>query len=220
MKKRYAGLALGLTGLLMLGCSGLVGEQAPSLPDEAPADLRVASTTLSKGSKTHPGPSDRTREETHKKGEYVIKLRPGAGLPKFLKGKTVQTSDKGINSSLKQLDLSEAANVHGFSPKNAELASLLGLERTIRIKTKRPAAQVLRLERHPDIEWVEPVVKMHSAGQPNDPYFAYQWHMKMLDVTTAWETTQGEGVVVAVVDSGVSEGQDGYHKLLEGREVS
>ncbi|MEQ8272788.1 MAG: S8 family serine peptidase [Deltaproteobacteria bacterium] len=39
---------------------------------------------------------------------------------------------------------------------------------------------------------------------PNDPLWDKQWSFRMIDVQSAWETTQGEGVVVAVIDTGVA----------------
>lgn len=38
----------------------------------------------------------------------------------------------------------------------------------------------------------------------NDPLFKYQWHMSMIHVPEAWALTQGKGVVVAVIDTGVT----------------
>lgn len=51
----------------------------------------------------------------------------------------------------------------------------------------------------------------------NDPYLSYQWDMAALGAETAWLTSTGSGVVVAVVDTGVSSGpNDGVHGLLAG----
>lgn len=57
-----------------------------------------------------------------------------------------------------------------------------------------------------------------SGAAPNDPYYSYQWHLQNLNVPQAWQVTMGEGVVVAVVDTGVSENEDGFFKLLRGRD--
>jgi serine protease len=65
-----------------------------------------------------------------------------------------------------------------------------------------------------DIEperWVMP-----SALPPNDPYFSYQWHLSAVGIPGAWDYATGEGVVVAVIDTGVSEGRDGFGRLLDG----
>lgn len=43
-----------------------------------------------------------------------------------------------------------------------------------------------------------------AAGVPNDPLFDRQWHHAAIGSATAWEWSRGDGVIVAVVDSGVS----------------
>jgi serine protease len=39
---------------------------------------------------------------------------------------------------------------------------------------------------------------------PNDPCFHYQWHLRQIGMPQAWKLGQGKGVVVAVIDTGVS----------------
>lgn len=39
---------------------------------------------------------------------------------------------------------------------------------------------------------------------PDDPCFNYQWHLQQIGMPDAWKRSQGEGVVVAVIDTGVS----------------
>jgi serine protease len=43
---------------------------------------------------------------------------------------------------------------------------------------------------------------------PNDPKYKYQWHLDQLHMPTAWRLAQGEGVTVAVVDTGVTRVED------------
>ncbi|MGF1491671.1 MAG: S8 family peptidase [Microcoleaceae cyanobacterium] len=42
------------------------------------------------------------------------------------------------------------------------------------------------------------------AGAPNDPFYAKQWNLRSINVETAWNDTHGEGITVAVIDTGVS----------------
>ncbi len=42
-------------------------------------------------------------------------------------------------------------------------------------------------------------------GFPDDPCFAYQWHLRQIGLPEAWKQGQGRGVVVAVIDTGVSQ---------------
>lgn len=54
------------------------------------------------------------------------------------------------------------------------------------------------------MEWPTGSSTDGARGEPNDPRFGEQWHMKMIGVTKAWQATQGEGAVVAVIDTGVA----------------
>jgi serine protease len=43
--------------------------------------------------------------------------------------------------------------------------------------------------------------------KPNDPMYKHQWHFDMVNAEQAWARTLGEGVIVAVLDTGVSPGK-------------
>lgn len=42
-----------------------------------------------------------------------------------------------------------------------------------------------------------------AQSAPDDPYFGQQWNLERIGAPQAWDASQGEGVVVAVIDSGV-----------------
>jgi len=46
------------------------------------------------------------------------------------------------------------------------------------------------------------------SGDPNDPCFKYQWHLRQIGVPDAWKLGTGKGVVVAVIDTGVTKVAD------------
>ena len=87
---------------------------------------------------------------------------------------------------------------------------------------EHPVASVQRLERLAEIEVVEldrvtrlepgrtepAEITRSAAVTPNDPGYWLQWHLPAIEMPDAWETTSGSGVVVAVVDSGISLGGD------------
>ncbi len=53
--------------------------------------------------------------------------------------------------------------------------------------------------------------------QPNDPKYRYQWHLDQINMPEAWMLTRGEGVTVAVVDTGVTKVEDlGGTELVPG----
>lgn len=83
---------------------------------------------------------------------------------------------------------------------------------TVRGDAALPAA----LAGQPEVLWVEPLLRTRAAAIPDDPYYGYQWNLSTLGVPDAWETTRGRGVVVAVLDTGVSPGPDGLSLLLDG----
>ncbi len=52
---------------------------------------------------------------------------------------------------------------------------------------------------------------------PNDPKFQFQWHLAQIHMPEAWLRNQGQGVVVAVVDTGVTPVEDlGGTELVPG----
>jgi len=48
-----------------------------------------------------------------------------------------------------------------------------------------------------------PQIKTLYAGEPDDPIYKYQWHSKFLHLEDIWPKYTGDGIRVAVVDSGV-----------------
>jgi hypothetical protein len=75
-------------------------------------------------------------------------------------------------------------------------------------------SQVLqRLKSDPDVEFAEPVHTFSTKQLPNDPFLATSgtwgqpypdlWSLFAIGAPAAWDSAQGDGVVVAVVDTGV-----------------
>ncbi|MBZ5715407.1 S8 family peptidase [Nannocystis pusilla] len=51
---------------------------------------------------------------------------------------------------------------------------------------------------------IEPSKERRPRFEPDDPMYSRQWHMQMIHTPEAWGVTKGEGVVVAVIDTGVA----------------
>jgi len=61
-----------------------------------------------------------------------------------------------------------------------------------------------RLRSDPRVAYVEPIVAVHADLVPNDPQYASQWNFKQIHMEQAWDVAQGEGVTVAVIDTGIA----------------
>ena len=78
-------------------------------------------------------------------------------------------------------------------------------------------AVVQALEDDHRVRFAEPNYIARTASITSDPYVDYQWNLDQMHVAEAWPTTTGEGVVVAVLDTGVKRGgPDGIAHLLSG----
>jgi serine protease len=56
-----------------------------------------------------------------------------------------------------------------------------------------------------------------NKGFPNDRCFNYQWHLRQIGLPDAWKLGQGQGVIVAVIDTGVTKVPDlGDTKFVPG----
>lgn len=77
-------------------------------------------------------------------------------------------------------------------------------------KNKSIEEMVAIYSQNPNVEYAEPNFIATAHMVPNDPYYAYQWHMDNsvyggINMESAWDVQTGdESVVVAVIDTGVA----------------
>ena len=82
---------------------------------------------------------------------------------------------------------------------------LQGLDvRVVEVAPKAEAAVALALSRRRDIQFaeVDRLVEL-SEITPNDPQYSSAWHLQTIGAPTAWNTAAGDGVTVAILDTGV-----------------
>lgn len=66
-------------------------------------------------------------------------------------------------------------------------------------------------------ESIEPNYQYRALMAPNDPDYGKQWNFRSINVEPAWDSTGGEGVTVAVIDTGISKVSDlDLTELVEG----
>lgn len=70
-----------------------------------------------------------------------------------------------------------------------------------------------KLARHPHFKFVELDRQVPESLVANDPYLGSQWHLPKIQAPAAWDVTQGSGVTIAILDSGV----DSRHPDFAGR---
>lgn len=64
-------------------------------------------------------------------------------------------------------------------------------------------AVVQALSRNPKLKFAEMDRVWQPGMIPNDPQYASAWHLPKIGTPTAWDTAQGTGVTIAILDTGV-----------------
>jgi thermitase len=125
-------------------------------------------------------PPERSSEGPWAKGQILVTARAGAAPARL---EALARSESGAARRL------GASNVYVFElPAHAS-------ER----------AAVARLARHPLLKTAELDRAIPVAAVANDPQAASAWHLGKIGAGAAWDTTQGAGVTIAIIDSGVDE---------------
>ena len=73
-----------------------------------------------------------------------------------------------------------------------------------------PLAVIQQLARNPHLTFADLDRRVKVSAAVNDTYVGSEWHLSKVGASTAWDTTQGDGIVIAILDSGV----DGSHPDL------
>jgi thermitase len=68
---------------------------------------------------------------------------------------------------------------------------------------------------HPAVLYAEPNYIAHAAVLPNDPYYSTQWALPKIQADSAWDSTKGDNVIIAIIDTGV----DYNHQDLQSKVI-
>jgi serine protease len=86
------------------------------------------------------------------------------------------------------------------------------------VESKTLMAEIIK--NNPAVLAVEPDVRMYPQFVPNDPQYASQWHYKNgaggANLEPAWDVARGDGVVVGVIDTGITSHPDLLGQILPG----
>ena len=74
----------------------------------------------------------------------------------------------------------------------------------VKVPPQAEDAVIRALSNNPHVDYAEKdrLVEL-SAITPDDPKYASQWHLPKIQAPTAWEASAGDGVTVAILDTGV-----------------
>lgn len=144
-------------------------------------------------------------------GQAIAQLsaRPSAAGPNAAAPRRVLV---GTKAGLTEAEVGKIAAVHGAQARRMGPPGLFVFELPAHASEKAVAAT---LGRHPQLKFAELDQLVAPAAAPNDPYAGSQWHLNKLGLPSAWDTTQGAGVTIAVLDTGI----DATHPDLAARMV-
>lgn len=158
------------------------------------------------------------------KARVIVRYKAGATLLR------TQAAQAGGGRTLRYAQALAAR--HGLSLADGRMLA----ERTqlVRGEGLGSAALAARLAADPDVEWVVVDGRRFALAAPNDPLYpnglvgttpaAGQWYLRAngstvkssLDAEPAWAQSTGAGVVVAVLDTGITDHPDLSAKLVTG----
>ena len=98
-------------------------------------------------------------------------------------------------------------------------AQVLQLDRPLSVAAVAQMAEQLRRD-DPDVEYAEPDLRMRPHWTPADPFYGSLWALHDplagIRVSSAWDRSRGQGVTVAVLDTGYTAHSDLQANLLPG----
>jgi subtilisin family serine protease len=65
-------------------------------------------------------------------------------------------------------------------------------------------AVVAQLQRRPELKFAELDRVVKSTATVNDPYIGSEWHLSKVNALSAWDVAVGNGITIAILDSGIN----------------
>ncbi|HEU4375431.1 MAG TPA: S8 family serine peptidase [Telluria sp.] len=130
------------------------------------------------------------------------------GVHQYARGRILVEARAGLSND----DLEKILKPHGGKRRKLGQSNLHVVELPPGVSEQ---ATVEKLRRNPNLKFAELDRRVNSVMAVTDPYVGSEWHLAKIGATSAWDTTQGAGVTIAILDSGV----DSSHPDLVGNLV-
>ncbi|UHQ24323.1 S8 family serine peptidase [Lysobacter sp. 5GHs7-4] len=159
---------------------------------------------------------------------HIAGLRSGetynAFIVKYKTGSAPRASATSMTASLDRLGAQPAFKLNGKALRlSHKRKTLFGADVVIAdrgLDSAQAKQLLLDMAADRDVEWVQPDYMVRALATPNDTRFNEQWHYADsavgINAPTAWNTSTGSGVVVAVIDSGILAHTDLDANILPG----
>lgn len=124
------------------------------------------------------------------------------GDQKYVPGEILVKFNPGVSEEkIKNINVGHGTQVTYTSPYAG--FKILKIPKT---KTVEEMVEIYR--KNPNVEYATPNAITYAFMGPNDPLYKYQWNFKNgvggINLEPAWDISTGEGVIVAVLDTGVA----------------
>ncbi|WP_426318006.1 S8 family serine peptidase [Pseudoduganella sp. R-43] len=153
--------------------------------------ITTISAAIATAIATLAAPAFAAQAEDYAQGRIIVE--PRAGLTVMEMDKILKSSGAGKARKLGQ------SNIHVIDVAH-------GTEKAIAAKLKN----------NPHFKFAELDQRVPVSATANDPYLGSEWHINKIGASTAWDNTQGSGVTIAILDSGM----DSAHPDLAGNAVA
>jgi subtilisin family serine protease len=121
----------------------------------------------------------------------------------FARGRILVEPRAGLSAD----ELAKILKVHGGKGRKIGQSNMHIVDLPANASEK---AVVALLKNHPNLKYAELDKRVAVSATTNDTYLGSEWHISKIGADVAWDKTQGAGVTIAILDSGV----DGTHPDL------
>ncbi|MEO8877871.1 MAG: S8 family peptidase [Polyangiaceae bacterium] len=154
----------------------------------------LAATTLAFGASA-------ADEKNNEAGDVAPTVFQPVGAPEVAGEILVDMKDEASAADIAAVESMYGIKLRANSPRSGAL----GKFEVTDVDAASEGGLIARLSADARVEHAEPMEIFEATFVPNDPlYDAKQWHLKRVGAEQAWDYACGQGVTVAVVDTGVA----------------